>query len=342
MLQTETKSITRRRQITQTSLAIIDTIYRYRYITTEGLHRILGGERRNLCFHLQALSEYHKLISRLPLFDQATGNFQCYVYFLASTRPLELLCERGIRKPNELDFDRYSHGGSEASEGRHLFIRHELMISRFHAMLELACRQSGGEVELADFKQGAYLHSKVYTPALTTKTQVIARQPQQVLFESSERETVPVRPDAFATLHFPNRGEGKYSHFFYEADRRTMDTTKMKKKLRGYFHFIVKQKLHQLRYKIENVRAVLIETISDQWAEVLRQAASDPVVSGPKPSNLFWFTPSNFFTQPITKQIGDKLKTIPYYLEHPEVIFGNYWFTPNDRAGDSARSLLDL
>jgi len=36
----------------------------------------------------------------------------------------------------------------EEMQGKLLFLKHEAMISRFHAMLELACNQSTGRAEL--------------------------------------------------------------------------------------------------------------------------------------------------------------------------------------------------
>lgn len=329
-------------QITPTSLAIIEAIYRYRFIPTSLIFRLVAGHWRNLYYHLQALYHKHKLIDRLTLFD-ARGFPEEFVYHLDSPRALELLCEYGWRQPNELDFERVSHGQKEASEGHRQFVRHELMISRLRAMLELACEASAGEVILHDFRQGAELNQYVAAPQLQTRIEVTKRERQKVLVESGEWENIPHRPDAFFTLHFPRRPEGKqHEHFFYEADRKTMDTTRIKRKLRGHFYFIVKKHLHQVHYKVPSIRAVLIETLDQSWAETLRQAAADPVVSGPKPSNLFWITPSEFFTQPITKEERGKTKTIPYHLEHPEVIFSRLWFSPNDRAGDSPRSILDL
>jgi hypothetical protein len=90
--------------------------------------------------------------------------------------------------------------------------------------------------------------------------------------ELDETEYLPHRPDAFFTLSFPNSGREDL-HFFYEADRHRTDTNKYNKKLRGHFHFIVKQKLHREFYDIQRVRAVLTETVDDEWAERLRQAA---------------------------------------------------------------------
>jgi hypothetical protein len=329
-------------QITDTSLAIIETIYRYRFIPTSLILRLVGRDPRNLYYHLQALYQKHQLINRLTLFSP-TGWPEEFVYFLDTPRALELLCERGGRRPDELDFDRVIHSQGEPGEdGHRQFVRHELMITRLHAMLELATAQSAGKVVLHDFRQGAALHRYVSAPKLATRSEIIHRRRQQVLFDSGEWENIPHRPDAFFTLFFPERPEGKqYEYFFYEADRKTTDTTRMKRKLRGHFHFIVKRKLHQVYYQIPSVRAVLIETIDSHWAETLRQSASDPVVSGAKPSNLFWFAPSDFFIQPVATQKGSKSKSVPFYYEHPEVIFSNLWFSPNDRAGNQPRSILD-
>jgi hypothetical protein len=330
----------RKRHITKTSLLLIDAIYRFRFIPNSLLFKLVAGDKRNLYFHLQAL--YHTgYINRLNLLNQY-GYPDEYIYYLDNPKPLELLAEQGIRTPDELDFERLSHGMSEISEGRMLFIRHELMISRLRGMLELACAASGGEVALHEFRQGSELHNAVIAPGLGTKAEIIEQQKQQMLFETMEAERIPHRPDAYFTLYFPNREEGKqYSSFLYEADRRTTDTARMIKKLRGHFHFIVKQKLHQNLYAVPSIRAVLIETIDDHWAEVLRQAAGHPAVSGAKPSNLFWFTSSEFFAKTITKQESKRTKRIPFYQEHPSVVFDPLWFTPNDRAGDSPRSILD-
>jgi hypothetical protein len=195
---------------------------------------------------------------------------------------------------------------------------------------------------LHEFKQGAEIHSEVYAPGLGTRAETIKQQKQRMLFETMETERIPHRPDAYFTLYFPKREEGKqYSSFFYEADRRTTDTARMIKKLRGHFHFIVKQKLHQSLYTVPSVRAVLVETLDSQWAETLRQAAGHPAVSGAKPSNLFWFTSSEFFTKTIAKQDGKRTKRIAYYLENPSIVFNPLWFTPNDMAGDRPRSILD-
>src|SRR5204862_224174 len=104
-----------------------------------------------------------------------------------------------------------------------------LMISRFHFMLDLGCKTSGGSAELQSFAQGGQLCGhKVEIPRI-----VVSREANQQFWQETEQsQRLPVEPDALFTLRFPNRPEGEQSaHFFYEADRGTMVMTDMLKKL---------------------------------------------------------------------------------------------------------------
>lgn len=219
-------------------------------------------------------------------------------------------------------------------QGKLLFLKHEAMISRFHATLELACQRTAGRVVLAKWQQGAALWHKVSAPKLSYKG--IDLEGNQVWGETDDEDYLPHRPDAFFSLYYPYKpADQQWAHFFYEADRKTTSTTKHNRKLRAHFYFIVKKKLHELTYGIKRVRAVLIETLDDAWAETLRSAAGDYAVSGNKPSPLFWFTTSRLFTQPTGRE-GDK--SHPAYLTHPEIILQQIWATPE---GPRLYSLLD-
>src|SRR5207253_2460428 len=115
--------------------------------------------------------------------------------------------------------------------------------------------------------------------------------------ELDKTEFLPHRPDAFFTLRFPGRmknGKAKeLSHFLYEADCNTESTTRIKMKLRSHFHYIVKQqRTRSAPYTVQEIRAVLMETLDTSWTENLRLAAKENVVS-PSPSPLFWFTSSS-------------------------------------------------
>ncbi len=322
------------RQITGTSIALIATIHDYRIVPTSSLVRLVAGHEKNIYRQLQQL--YHKgLVNRFAFMrGKNPGEFH---YYLDNPEALRLLVARGASQV-DLEFDelrrnrekRYCDVNdpkqSEETQGRLLFLKHEVMISRFHAMLEIACMKSNGRVELTDFQQGPSLWSNVDVPKIVYR--------QGAWREINEIEQLPHRPDAFFTLSFP-KGSAERLHFFYEADRHRTDTNKYNRKLRAHFHFVVKQKdrLKQ-KYGLNRIRAVLTETIDDEWAERLRGAANHVTVSGPKASPLFWFTTSRLFTSARSTENSHQLT----YLVKPEIIFAKIWATPVD---ETLHSLIE-
>jgi len=318
------------RQLTDKSLQAVGLVERYRFLPTSLLIRLIPGDHKNNHRHLQTL--YHRgLVNRFAL--PKYGGPGEFIYYLDSKDSLDTLISAGLladltdedrRRKEELI--RYNRQGnyaalhkSPANQGQVLYIQHELMISRFHTLLELACRHPklSGAVALEQWKQGPELWTRIEVPAL--------RQDDGRTIELSTTEALPHRPDAFFTLYFPgNPPERQHSHFFYEADRGTENTSRYKLKLRAYWHFIVKQQLQrQPPYNVHAIRAVLTESTAMRWAHNLRMAARDPVVS-PKPSPLFWFTTSEVLTKPVPAG----KRTIPLYLDKPETIFKNIWANP--------------
>lgn len=345
------------RQITERALRIIATIEHYRLIPTSLLVRLVGGDPRNIKDHLQHL--YHRgLINRFCFFGR-TGRPLEFNYFLDNPEALHLLIDHSPGDADTLDFEKVkrnrekwtrildssapdsgredpiigNHAEEQPSEGQRLFLKHELMISRFHGMLELAARASGGKVSLLAWHQGPILHHHIYAPKMVCR--------DGDWHKEAGDERIPHRPDALFTLRIATKEEPR--HFFYEADRKTMNTTDMIKKFRGHFHYVAKARQHREDYGIQRIRAVLTETLDTRWAETLRTAAQHPVVSGPKASELFWFTASEFFMKPLRKTVSTLKRgaEAPYYLDNPSVIFRPLWFTAVDAAGAKPRSLLD-
>lgn len=328
-----TRAAMRSRRITDTSLAIMATIHDYKILPTSLLLRLVPGHEKNSCKQLQML--YHKgLVNRFAFMRRK--NFGEFNYYLDNPAALKLIADRGVNAEG-LAFEevrrnrekRYSDVNDpiigEEMLGKLLFLKHEVMISRFHAMLELACSQSNGRIEL-DFQQGPELWHSVEVPKLCFR--------DGKWKEADETERLPHRPDAFFTLRFPESNREPL-HFLYEADRHRTNTHKFNRKLRAHFHFVVKQKQHQELYKIKRVRAVLTETTDDDWAERLRQSANHVTVSGPKPSSLFWFTTSRLFTQAQELQAG---RTAPTYLHQPDMVLRKIWASPVD---NTLHSLID-
>ncbi len=317
-----------KRLITARSLAIIRYIAAYRFLPTSLITHLVGGDPRTTADHLYQL--YHRgMINRFQMSRNAE-----FVYFIDSREALNLLLGSGyavgndvyesVKNNREKDYAGAVHN---QDPGQLLFAAHELMITRFHTALELACRHSAGKVELVSFKQGSALYNRVKVPKLS-------RDGQQELFGQNATEFLPHRPDAAFML----RVAGKVSAFFYEADRKTTSPVRFREKLRSHFHFIVKQRHHEQLYGVPRVRAVLIETVDSRWAESLREAARHPVVSGQKPSALFWFVPSSMFARPVETEIGKRTRQLPLFLLKPDAMFASMWATP---LSDDLQSLLD-
>ena len=325
------------RQITNTSLRILATIHDYKILPTSLIVRLLSAHEKSTYRHLQHL--YHKGLVNRFAFMRGKNPSEFY-YYLDNTEALELLVLNGVDR-DHLEFDevrrnrekRYCDVNdpkrTEEMQGRLLFLKHEVMISRFHGMLELACSATNGSIQLTNFEQGPRLWAKVQVPKLAFRNGAWT--------ELDETEELPHRPDAFFTLSFPNN-DREDLHFFYEADRHRTDTNKYNKKLRAHFHFVVKQKQHREFYDIERVRAVLTETVDDDWAERLRQAAGHVTVSGTKPSPLFWFTTSRLFVEEAVVQDNGRARGLPMHLRHPDIVIRKIWASPVD---DTLHSLID-
>jgi hypothetical protein len=325
------------RQITSTSLRILATIHDYKIVPTSLIVRLVRGHEKSTYRHLQQL--YHKQLVNRFAFMRGKNPSEFY-YYLENPAALELLVLNGVER-DRLAFEevrrnrekRYCDVNdpkrNEEMQGRLLFLKHEVMISRFHGMLELACSASNGTIQLGHFEQGPTLWTKVQVPKLAFRNGAWT--------ELDETEDLPHRPDAFFTLSFPNSGRDDL-HFFYEADRHRTDTNKYNKKLRAHFHFVVKQKLHRKFYDIQRVKAVLTETVDDEWAERLRQAAGHVAVSGTKPSPLFWFTTSRLFIEEAMVQNNGRARALPMHLRHPEIVIRKIWASP---VNDTLHSLID-
>ena len=321
------------RRITPRSVGIIDIIHRYKFIPTSLIVRLIDGDMRTTERHLQNL--YHQgLINRFAF--PSTYYPTEFNYYLDERAALELLINNGhhadkldyegIRNNREKKYAEITMGREMVKmQGRLMHLHHELMVSRFHYMIEKACNKSGNRVKMLGFYQGSQLWNDVEVYKVTANH-------KGPLTETDELEKLPHRPDAFFGLHFPDRvGDDQTQFFFYEADRKTTSIKKMQKKLRAHFHFIVKQKKHREHYGVKRIKAVLVESLDDHWTNTLRTTANHPFVSGKKPSPLFWFTPSNLaFEKLMPVRVKGVEKQIPIFLEKPELVFEKIWATPAD------------
>ena len=98
-----------------------------------------------------------------------------------------------------------------------------------------------------------------------------------------------------------------------------MPMADMLKKFRAYCHFIKRQQLHRKAFGIHPIRAVLVETTTEERARKLMELAEHPAVIGTgRRSALSWFIISPLFTQRVDR--------LPKYLSRRSFWsrFGHY------------------
>lgn len=337
------KALTNRR-ITDRSLEIISNLSFYNILPTSLMVRLVKGNEDITYRHLQML--YHKKLINRFAFPSSLNPGQ-FNYYLDNPAALDLLVDASWAEPQDLNYDRVRYHRDKNygeihfepdRQGSLLYLNHEVDISRFHAMLELGCRQSGSRVELIDWAQGPTLWNNVIAPRV-----VFDGQRNLWGEEGRATERLPHRPDAFFGLRFPDRPAGeRESYFFYERDRKTTQERKrIIRKFRAHFQYVIKQKQHQTDYGIKSIRAVLVETTDDQWAMELLKSAAHPLVSGPQPSPLFWIAHSGLFELGFDRKqhhLYEKKKD--FFLQHPEIIFYGLWAAQTS-AGTKLYSLRD-
>ncbi len=259
------------RKLTDRSLKIIEIIGRYRLVAASAIIRLAGGNEDVTHRHLQML--YHRnLVGRMSR-PGNTRNTE-FAYFLENSEETRALVnDRRInRELLGLEFGRRKNGNGENRPGRLLFIEHELMIADFHAAIEMATRASGGRVELEEWRQGTSTWDRVAVADSGT--------------------VLPHRPDAYFVLRFRTAPPGQQrSRFFYEADRGTTNTTRFKLKLQAYLSFFLSGQYRE-RYGAEKVRAVLVESNTENRMQQLMAVASGLAETEPFAGMLFWFAAS--------------------------------------------------
>ena len=123
--------------------------------------RLVGGNEDVTFRRLRRLWE-NSLVNRWAFPGIRTHSE--FHYYLDNREALNLLVEHGRlfdmheQMLEELRNNREKAYASSAVNGQHMklgFLQHSLMISRMHFMIEMACRASGGTVELESWSQGS-------------------------------------------------------------------------------------------------------------------------------------------------------------------------------------------
>lgn len=318
--------------ITERDLDLIEAILRYRFSPTSELVRLVGGNEDVTQRRLRRLWEA-ALINRFAFPGFRT--YSEFVYYLDSADTLDLLV-RHERLPevhpqmyDEVRLNREADYAGASVAGQHMklgFLKHSLMISRLHFMLEMSSRKTESGVQLAAWRQGAELRgNKVRVPEL--KSRRVEGSNEYAWEELDRTFRLPVEPDALFSLRFSGHSLDQLSHFCYEADRGSMPMADMLKKFRAYYHFIKRQQLHAKAFGVHPIRAVLIETTTESRARKLMQLAHHPAVIGSgKRIALFWFIISPLFA---TSEEPSSSRHGAPYLTRPEIVLDPLWALPD-------------
>lgn len=314
--------------ITERDLDLIEAILRYRFSPTSELVRLVGGNEDVTQRRLRRLWE-SALINRFAFPGFRT--YSEFIYYLDSAETLNLLVQHErlpeihLQMQEEIRLNREADYARAAVSGQHMklgFLKHSLMITRLHFMLEMSSRDPQNGVQLAAWRQGAELRgNKVHVPELRSRR--VEGSNEYVWEELDRKIRLPVEPDALFSLRINGRTD-QTSHFCYEADRGSMPMADMLKKFRAYFHFVKRQQLHTKAFAVHPIRAVLVETTTEDRARKLMELAEHPWVIGTgKRSALFWFIISPLFTD-VTSGSPNHAP----YLDDPAMVLNPQWSCP--------------
>jgi len=199
-------------QLTDGDIQLLHAVHRVRLATIQ--HLVELSERSYTRTHKRVLklTERHYLscLTRRP---------QKHVYTIGP-EAVPILIEHGFA-PRDLANKRIRN-----AELKEIFIKHSLFISDIHVRLLRLTRT--GPIAITNWTEGPALWDSVQTRD-----------------EEGKETGIPVRPDAWLTLH--HAGLGKKFHFFIEADRGTMSHHRMREKVRGYLAYFQQQK-HAKKY----------------------------------------------------------------------------------------------
>ena len=219
-------------------IEIIRLIYEYRFITTFQIVALLPRGLRNLRRRLRYLFDAG-IIDR-PRAQYGFLNKPGPMVYALGNQGADVLAKLSGKPRGEIDWR------AKNREVKSPHIDHALMISNFHATLDLALRTDDQIIRLI-WEQG--LNIKLTTSVAGRRVAIV--------------------PDAFFTL----QANGLSFHQLLEADRSTMTAKRFQAKLTAYWQWF-KDGGHRRDFGIPRFR-VLILTISEKRMESLRKLAKN-------------------------------------------------------------------
>lgn len=267
-------------QLTERDTAIIQAVYRHRFLRSTHILALLDGGQglvRRLCelYHHAYLDRPREQIE----FYQNAGS-KPMVYALGNKGADYLAQYEGVAR-GKVDWTAKNHTIGP------LFLEHALLVADFMVAMELACRKSGRVrlVGAAEIIAGAPEETRRRKKPL----QWSVTCPYQ-----GEKTTLGVIPDGLFGLHYPDKPEGRNrAYFFLEADRATMPVvrkgprqTSFLRKMTAYWA-TWKQEIHTSLYGIKNFRVLTVTSTPERVGNLI---AANRSLNAGVGSKMFLFT----------------------------------------------------
>jgi hypothetical protein len=249
---------------------ILDLVHRYRYLEARHVRALIHGSNQQITRRLQGLFHngyVRRYASRQRMRPDLNPGAPLVAYGLElrgarvlAARPPQLLAADG-RQPERV---RWKQDYTRRTEW---FLEHQLMISNFRCVLELALRETPG-VELVNWAQGQEIWLRATIPG-------------------HPRRTVRVAPDAGFIL----REAGQERHFFLEMDRSTEEHRRLLQKCVGYWWYLQSLDFHRAQSVDRRVNVLSVTTGHQRMLNMM-----ETLRMMPKPNRadhggkgLFWF-----------------------------------------------------
>ena len=284
---------------------ILDLIYRYRYLEARHVRALVRGSGQQITrrlqglFHNQFIRRYVPRLRMRPDLDPGTPPL-AYGLELRGAHALQAQCARIATDTGaEPEMVRWRKEYTRRTEW---FLEHQLMISNFHCLLELALRHTR-DVELLNWDQSQETWFQAPVPG-------------------EHARFFRVAPDA----RFSLRESGQVHHFFLEMDRSTEEHSRVLRKFQGYWWYLQSPTYYERHANPRRVNVLFVTTGRQRMHNMMDtlRAMSKPNRPDHGGKGVFRFC-----------LVSD------YRLDEPKTIISAIWRSTTENATEPKLSLVD-
>jgi hypothetical protein len=234
---------------------ILDLIYRYRYLEARHVRALTHGSGQQVTRRLQGLfhNRYiRRYVPRLRMRPDLDPGAPLLAYGLELRGARALQAYRARLATGAAAEPELVRWRKEYTRRTEWFLEHQLMISNFRCVLELALRETP-DVELVHWDQGQDTWLRVPIPGERTRF-------------------LRVAPDARFSLH----EAGQVRHFFLEMDRSTEEHSRLLRKFEGYWWYLQSPAYQHAYENHRRVNVLFVTTGRQRMFEMMKTLQSMP------------------------------------------------------------------